>query len=299
MDECSKLIRKIEERERIKGALVIKREKETGALIMIEIEGKMMKSVTNWGEYLMVMAIEWVRYLGIEDKINKTQVPKETNVTGNRVKFLERAQIRVRIGRKTIFWNTWIVDNIMIPFVIGMDIMKNSNLLLRDKKVWEYERERILVIITRKDVKNKGIATIVAIEKALLPKYSAQWVRGEIITCGKRKLKNYEIKITKIRNQDWKVNNGITQTKIDKNNRGYMESIYLKVENKNRRTTKIDKGDILALIKEIETIASIFIKDWRHELKHSVGKDCMKIQSLTMKTGKNKRREERKKNGYL
>ena len=98
--------------------------------------------------------------------------------------------------------------------------MKNSNLLLRDKKVWEYERERILVIITRKDVKNKGIATIVAIEKALLPKYSAQWVRGEIITCGKRKLKNYEIKITKIRNQDWKVNNGITQTKIDKNDRG-------------------------------------------------------------------------------
>ena len=68
MEECSKLIRKIEKRERIEGALVIKREEETGALIMIEIEGKMMKSLTNSGAYLMVMAIEWARYLGIEDK---------------------------------------------------------------------------------------------------------------------------------------------------------------------------------------------------------------------------------------
>jgi len=40
-----------------------------------------------------------------------------------------------------------------------------------------------------------------------------------------------------------------------------MESIYLEVENKNKRTTKIDKGDILTLIKETETIASISIKD--------------------------------------
>ena len=170
---------------------------------MIEIEGKMMKSLTNSGAYLMVMAIKWARYLGIEDKINKTQVSKEINgVTGNGVKFLERVQIRVRIGRKTIFWNTWIVNNITIPFVIRMDIMKNSNLLLRDEKVWEYEGERIPVIITRRDVKNKGIATIVAIKKALLPKYSAQWVRGEIITCGKRKPKNCEIEITGICNQD-------------------------------------------------------------------------------------------------
>ena len=54
---------------------------------MIEIEGKMMKSLTDSGAYLMVMAIEWARYLGIEDKINRTQVPKETNgVMGNRVK---------------------------------------------------------------------------------------------------------------------------------------------------------------------------------------------------------------------
>jgi len=57
------------------------------------------------------------------------------------------------------------------------------------------------------------------------------------------------------------VNNGITQTKIDKNNRGYIESIYLEVENKNRKMTKIDKGDILALIEKTETIASISIKD--------------------------------------
>jgi len=84
------------------------------------------------------MAIEWVRYLGIEDKIDRTQVPKETNgVTENRVKFLGRVQIRVRIGRKTIFWNTWIIDNITIPFIIGMNIMKNSNLLLKDEKVWK------------------------------------------------------------------------------------------------------------------------------------------------------------------
>ena len=107
MEECSKLIRKIEKRERIEGALVIKREKETGALIMIEIEGKMMKSLTNSGAYLMVMAIEWARYFRIEDKIDRTQVSKETNeVMGNGVKFLGRVQIRVRIGRKTIFWNT-------------------------------------------------------------------------------------------------------------------------------------------------------------------------------------------------
>ena len=98
----------------------------------------------------------------------------------------------------------------MIPFVIGMDIMKNSNLLLRDEKVWEYEGEQIPVIITRRDVKNKGIATIVVIKKALLPEYSAQWVRGEIITCGKREPKNCEIEITGICNQDWKVNNKIT-----------------------------------------------------------------------------------------
>ena len=91
MDECSELIRKIEERERIEGALVIKREKETGALIMIEIEGKMMKSLTDSGAYLTVMAIEWAKYLGIENKIDKTQVPKETNgVMENRVKFLGR-----------------------------------------------------------------------------------------------------------------------------------------------------------------------------------------------------------------
>jgi len=104
MDEYSELIRKIEERERIEGALVIKREKETGALIMIEIEGKMTKSFINSGVYLTVMVIEWARYLGIEDKINKTQVPKKTNgVMENGVKFLGRVQIRVRIGRKTIF----------------------------------------------------------------------------------------------------------------------------------------------------------------------------------------------------
>jgi len=40
-----------------------------------------------------------------------------------------------------------------------------------------------------------------------------------------------------------------------------MESIYLEVENKNGKMTKIDKGDILTLIEEIETIASISIKD--------------------------------------
>ena len=134
-------------------------------------------------------------------------------------------------------------------------------LLLRDEKVWEYKRKQILVMITRRDVRNKSIATIVAIKKALLPKYSVQWVRGEIITCGKRKPKNCEIEITGICNQDWEVNNGITQTKIDKNNRGYIESIYLEVENKNRKMTKIDKGDILALIEKTETIASISIKD--------------------------------------
>jgi len=49
--------------------------------------------------------------------------------------------------------------------------------------------------------------------------------------------------------------------KINKNDRGYMESIYLEVENKNGRTTKVDKGDILALIKETETIASSSIKN--------------------------------------
>ena len=53
-------------------------------------------------------------------------------------------------------------------------------------------------MITKRDVRNKGIPTIVAIKKALLPKYSAQWVRGEIITCGKRKLKNCEIKIKSV-----------------------------------------------------------------------------------------------------
>ena len=79
-------------------------------------------------------------------------------------------------------------------------------------------------MITRRDVRNKSIARIVAIKKALLPKYSVQWVRGEIITCRKRKPKNCEIEITKICNQDWEVNNGITQTKIDKNDRRYMES---------------------------------------------------------------------------
>jgi len=46
----------------------------------------------------------------------------------------------------------------MIPFVIGIDIMKNSNLLLRDEKVWKYEGEQIPVMITRKNVRNKGIA---------------------------------------------------------------------------------------------------------------------------------------------
>ena len=91
MNKYSELIRKIEKRERIEGALVIKREEETGALIMIEIEGKMMKSLTNSGAYLMVMAIEWARYFRIEDKINKTQVSKETNgVMENGVKFLGR-----------------------------------------------------------------------------------------------------------------------------------------------------------------------------------------------------------------
>jgi len=78
----------------------------------------------------------------------------------------------------------------MIPFVIGIDIMKNSNLLLRDEKVWKYEGEQILVIITRKNVRNKGITTIVAIKKALLLEYLVQWIRGEIITYGKRKPKN-------------------------------------------------------------------------------------------------------------
>jgi len=63
--------------------------------------------------------------------------------------------------------------------------------------------------------------------------------------------------------------------KIDKNNREYMELIYLKVENKNGRMTKIDKGNILTLIEETEIIASISIKDWRHELECSVEKDCM------------------------
>jgi len=91
MDECSELIRKIEERERIEGTLVIEREEKTGALIMIEIESKMIKSLTDSGAYLTVMAIEWAKYLGIENKIDKTQVPKETNgVMENRVKFLGR-----------------------------------------------------------------------------------------------------------------------------------------------------------------------------------------------------------------
>jgi len=65
-------------------------------------------------------------------------------------------------------------------------------------------------MITRRNVRNKGIVTIVAIKKALLPEYSTQWVRGKIITCGKREPKNCEIEITGICNQDWKVNNGIT-----------------------------------------------------------------------------------------
>jgi len=38
---------------------------------------------------------------------------------------------------------------------------------LRDEKVWEYKRKQILVMITRRDVRNKSIATIVAIEKAI------------------------------------------------------------------------------------------------------------------------------------
>jgi len=50
--------------------------------------------------------------------------------------------------------------------------------------------------------------------------------------------------------------------------------------------TKINKGDILTLIEEIETIASISIKNWRHELKHSVEKDHMKTRSPTMKTSR-------------
>jgi len=65
-------------------------------------------------------------------------------------------------------------------------------------------------MITKRDVRNKGIATIVVTEKALLPKYSAQWIRGEIITCGKREPKNCEIEITRISNQDWEVNFRIT-----------------------------------------------------------------------------------------
>ena len=59
--------------------MVIKKKEETKALIMIEIEGKVTKSFTDSGAYLMVMAIEWAKYLGIENKIDKTQVPKETN----------------------------------------------------------------------------------------------------------------------------------------------------------------------------------------------------------------------------
>jgi len=63
----------------------------------------MTKNLTNSGAYLTVMVIEWARYLGI----NRTQVLKKTNrVMENEVKFLERTQIRVKIGRKTIFWNT-------------------------------------------------------------------------------------------------------------------------------------------------------------------------------------------------
>jgi len=38
--------------------LVIKKKEETKALIMIEIEGKVTKSFTDSGAYLMVMAIE-------------------------------------------------------------------------------------------------------------------------------------------------------------------------------------------------------------------------------------------------
>ena len=45
-----------------------------------------------------------------------------------------------------------------------------------------------------------------------------------------------------------------------------MESIYLKVENKNGRTTKIDKSDILALIKETETITSMALERNRNEV---------------------------------
>jgi len=300
MKECRELIKKIEEDTRTEGAVLRDTEEETGALVLLEIEGKMTKSLTDTGAYLTVMAIEWARYLGIEDKIDRTQFPKETNgVTGNGVKFIGRAQVAVKIGKKTVFWNTWIAENIMIPFIIGMDILKNSNLLLKNEKVWKYEGERIPINITKGDIKKRGIAIVMAIDKAILPEHSAQWVIGEIITCGRKEPKDREAEITGIKTPEWEVSNGLAQTKVVKDEKGYREYVYLDIENKNEEATRINKGEVLALIEETETIASISIQDWGYELERSVEKDRKETRSPKPKTGREKRREARDKRGYL
>ena len=69
---------------------------------MIEIEGKVTKSFTDSGAYLMVMAIEWAKYLGIENKIDKTQVPKETNGLKKQKKQWRECTLKQRV--KTLIW---------------------------------------------------------------------------------------------------------------------------------------------------------------------------------------------------
>ena len=159
LEECEERIKEIEENTDITGSIVRSEQEETGALILIEVEKKTTKSLIDTGAYLMVMAIEWARYLGIEDKIDRTKKPRETNgITGSGVNFLGRVEIEVQIGCKIVQWHTWIAENIRLPFVIGMDILKNSSMLLKER-IWEYEGERIPVMITQGDVKNRGIAT--------------------------------------------------------------------------------------------------------------------------------------------
>jgi hypothetical protein len=231
------------------------KERYTGALAILRIQGKEILTLVDSGSYGTFISEEWVKRLGlkIENRANKRNA---TTATGENISSTNKAIFGLTLRDKEHPWEAWVLKRSVIPLIIGMDYLNNS-VLDFPNKVWKFEKdEEIPITITQRQ--EKEMIMVIADHELELPAQTEAWMRAEVLTDSPRKR---EIEIKGIKREGLEVDNTLTRTRVMKRKGFTKEVVYLHLSNTSKEGAKVVKGKMLAVVDTSETLASIAVEE--------------------------------------
>ena len=224
--------------------------KATGAIAIVEIEGKQVKALVDSGACITIIAKSWIQHLGLKRFMDKrATIPQGLRgVSGEYLRIEGKINLRIRIGKKLVEQQAWVAEKAVVPLILGNDMHIGKSVIDCVWSVWVYEEEEVPIQLEQTRLIG-AVRTVVAAEKIRIPSWAGIWGIGRIVdeggdNCERRTVEMIGLKWGQIGVQ---IGSGIMETYIRKDNQGVKKE-EVKIEIINKGDVACRRGGVIIMI---------------------------------------------------